>query len=309
MKTHELLDKDHLVVFGPNGAGKTTLLRLLAGTLRGGSAIAAGYLPQRPAALRGSVRRNLELGLADSDDKQRAHALATELGLAGLLDASARSLSGGERQRMALARTLARSEATMLLDEPLAAIGLADRGAVAATIGKALEGKSALIVTHDRQTAAALGDRVAVLIDGTIRQVGPPSKVFALPDDEVVAGALGIANVMTGEVMDSEGGLVSLRVGPLEVWGGGDPQASGRALFGAETVTLYAGDRPDSGSARNSWSGTVTQIVPVGQLVEVLVDCGPTVVALVTPGALDGLGVAVGDLASVAVKATAIRIL
>ncbi len=308
MKTHELLDKDHLVVFGPNGAGKTTLLRLLAGTLRGGPAIAAGYLPQRPAALRGSVRRNLELGLAD-DDERRAHTLAAELGVAELLDASARSLSGGERQRMALARTLARSESTMLLDEPLAAIGLAERGAVAATIGRALEGKSAVIVTHDRQTAAALGDRVAVLIDGTIRQVGPPSEVFALPDDEVVAGALGIANVMAGEVTDSDGGLVALKVGPLEVWGVGDPQASGRALFGAETVTLYAGDHPDSGSARNSWSGTVTQIVPVGQLVEVLVDCGPTVVALVTPGALDGLGIAVGDLASVAVKATAIRIL
>lgn len=305
---HDLLDGDHLVIFGPNGSGKTTLLRLLAGTLAGDSAIAAGYLPQRPVALRGSVRRNLELGL-DDDNKRRAHVLAAELGVAELLDNPARTLSGGERQRMALARTLARPESTMLLDEPLAAIGLADRGAVAATIARALEGKSAVIVTHDRQTAAALGDRVAVLIDGTVRQVGPPAEVFALPDDDVVAGALGIANVMAGQVMDADGALVALKVGPLVVWGVGDAKASGRAVFGAETVTLYAGDHPNSGSARNSWSGTVSKIRPVGQLLEVLVDCGPTVVALVTPGALAGLDLRAGDAASVAVKATAVRIL
>jgi molybdopterin-binding protein len=197
----------------------------------------------------------------------------------------------------------------MLLDEPLAAIGLADRGTVAAAIGRALEGRSAIIVTHDRQTAAALGDRVAVLIDGAIRQIGLPSEVFALPDDDAVAAALGIANVMTGEVMETDGALVALKVGPLVVWGIGDPQASGRALFGAETVTLYAGDRPDSGSARNTWPGTVAEIRPEGYLVEVLVDCGPTVVALVTPGAVAGLNLRAGDAATVAVKATAVRIL
>jgi molybdopterin-binding protein len=299
---------DRLVILGPNGAGKTTLLRRLAGTLPGGPALAAAYMPQRPVALRGSARRNLELGL-DGEARQRAHALAAELGLGDLLQAPARSLSGGERQRLALARTLARPETTVLLDEPLAGVGLADRSVVAAIIGRALQGRSAVIVTHDRQTAAALGDRLAVLIDGAIRQIGSPTDVFSLPEDNEVAAALGVANVLTGEVMDSDGVLVALKVGPLVVWGVGDPRASGRALFGAETVTVFTGEQHTTSSARNNWSGTVVEIRPVGHLLEVLVDCGPTVVALVTPGGLAGLGLTRGDAVAVAVKATAVRIL
>jgi molybdopterin-binding protein len=304
----EIDSGEHLVVLGPNGAGKTTLLRRLAGTLGGGPAVANTYLPQRPAALRGSARRNLELGL-DESARRRAQDLAVELGIDGLLGASARSLSGGERQRLALARTLARAEPTVLLDEPLAGIGLADRPVVGAVVDRAIEGRTAVIVSHDRQTAAALGDRVAVLIDGSIRQLGSPAEVFALPADNDVATALGIANVMTGEVMDTDDALIALKVGALVVWGVGDPNATGRALFGAETVTLFADDHPQAGSARNAWSGKVTDIRPVGHLLEVLVDCGPIVVALVTPGAMAGLGLGVGDSAGVAVKATAVRIL
>jgi len=304
----ELAPGEALVVLGPNGAGKTTLLRRLAGTLPGGPAFDAAYLPQRPVALRGTTRRNLGLGLNEVEI-QRASVLSGELGIDALLDTPARSLSGGERQRMALARTLASDGEIVLLDEPLAPIDLADQGPVAAVIKRALDGRTAIVVTHDRQTAASLGDRVAVLVDGLIHQLGPPGEVLALPADEEVAAALGISNVMAGDVIEVDRGLVALDVGGLMVWGIGGPEPVGRALFGAEAVTVYAGHHPDVGSARNTWPGTVAEIRQVGHLVELLIDCGTLVAALVTPGAMVGLDLRTGDAATVAVKATAVRIL
>ena len=97
--------------------------------------------------------------------------------------APARGLSGGERQRLALARTLARPESVVLLDEPLSAIDARDRPMVAASILSALDGRTAMIVTHDRNEAAMLGDQMAVLVAGRVHQVGPVGDVLRLPAD------------------------------------------------------------------------------------------------------------------------------
>ena len=306
----ELRQGERLVLSGPNGSGKTTTLRLLAGTLAGGPNIEAAYLPQRPIAFRGSAGWNLTLGL-DEEAKRSALRLADELGVAHLLGRPARRLSGGERQRLALARVLARPEKIVFLDEPVAAVDISDRAAVASLVNGALGDKSAIIVTHDRDIAAAVGDRIAVMVEGRIRQVGTPEEVFSQPADELVAGALGIGNVLDGEVMEVDGPLVALKVGPLVVWGLGEGSAgaNARAIFGAEAVTVYAGASHDGGSARNTWEGVVSEVRPTGRLIEVLIDCGPRVAALVTPGAMDALGLTTGSQATVAVKATAVRIL
>ncbi len=197
----------------------------------------------------------------------------------------------------------------MLLDEPLAAIDLADRRRVAAVIDRSLAGRTAVVVTHDRETAAALGDRVAVLTDGSIRQVASPAEVFALPASAEVVEAVGVANVLRGEIVETDGTLTALAVGPLVVWGMGEGDGIGRAVFGGEAVTVFAGPGDHSSSARNTWTGTVTDVRTVGSLVELVVDCGATVVALVTPGAIASLGLAAGDQATLAVKATAVSIL
>jgi molybdopterin-binding protein len=304
----EVEDGENLVVFGPNGAGKSTLLRLLAGTLPGGQPIDASYLPQRAVALRGSGRRNLLLGLGKVE-AAKALELAAAMGIDGALSRPARSLSGGERQRLAISRALATDAATVLLDEPMAPIDAADRQRVIAVVKEQLARRTAVIVTHEHRTAAALGDRVAVLVDGGVHQVAPPSVAFALPGSEAAAAAIGISNVIDGEVMEVGDGLVALEAGPLVVWGMGTDPAVGRAVFGAEAVTVFAGDHPDAGSARNTWAGTVTEIRQVGTLVELVVDCGPTIVAMVTPGALTGLGTGPGDPVTLAVKATGVAIL
>ncbi len=300
-----------LVIFGPNGAGKTTLLRMLAGILPGRPPAETAYLPQHSHMFRGSAGWNLSLGL-DAEQTVWARTLADRFGVDPevYLD-PARALSGGERQRLSLARTLARPEPWVLLDEPLAALDVADRMAVAGALVDSLAGKGAIIVTHDREEAAVLGKRLAVMVGGTFLQEGPVAEVFSLPVDDRVARAVGVANVLDGVADGIEGPLCSIRVGPVRVWGLGDLEegAPARVLFGAEAVTLFSGHDATSGSARNRWPGTVTALRETGRLIEVIVDAGSQIVALITPGSQEALGLAPGAPVILTVKATAVRVI
>jgi molybdopterin-binding protein len=302
---------ERLVVFGPNGAGKTTLMRVLAGVLPGGPALAAAYQPQHPHVFRGTAGWNLGLGL-DPEQAARARTLADRFGLnPQRYRGPARALSGGERQRLCLARTLARPEPWVLLDEPLAALDVADRMAVAAALVGSLHGKGAIIVTHDREEAAVLGERVAVMVGGKFLQEGPVAKVFSLPTDERVARAVGIANVLDGTTTGGEGPLCVLSVGPLQVWGLGDlaPGVPARVLFGAEAVTLFPGHEATAGSARNRWSGKIVDVRETGRLIEVIVDTGSPIAALITPGSREALQLTPGQSVTLTVKATAVRVI
>ncbi len=300
-----------LVVFGPNGAGKTTLLRMLAGILPGYPPTDTAYQPQHTHMFRGSAGWNLSLGL-DVEQTVWARTLADRFGVnPAVYLGPARALSGGERQRLSLARTLARPEPWVLLDEPLAALDVADRMAVAAALVDSLAGKGAIIVTHDREEAAVLGDRVAVMVGGTILQEGPVAEVFSLPADDRVARAVGVANVLDGVAGVGDGPLCSVGVGSLHVWGLGDVEdgAKARVLFGAEAVTLFPGHEAAAGSARNRWFGTVSVLRETGRLVEVIVDAGHPIAALITPGSREALQLTAGSPVTLTVKATAVSVI
>ncbi len=300
-----------LVIFGPNGAGKTTLLRLLGGRLPGADSLPASYLPQFPYLFRGTAGWNLGLGL-DAESAAWARTLVERFGLdPAALSAPARRLSGGERQRLALARALARREPWVLLDEPLSAVDLADRMHVAGALVEALAGRGAVIVTHDREEAAVLGEQMAVMIEGSILQIGSVSEVFALPADDRVARAVGIGNVLAGSAVRAADPLCAVDVEGIRIWGMGDPdeRRGAKAMFGAEAVTLFSGADAPTGSARNHWSGEVLELRPAGRLVEVLVDAGPHIAALITPGALETLSLQPGSKVTLAVKATAVRVI
>lgn len=299
---------EKLVLFGPNGAGKTTALRLMAGTLGPHSALpVSAYLPQRPYMFRGSARHNLLLGLGRSE-AERAEHLAGRLGLSEKLEDPAAGLSGGERQRLSLARTLARSARLALLDEPLSAIDVRNRDRVASIIAEALAGVPAVIVTHDRDVVAALADRAAVMIDGAVRQIGPVDEVFTLPAGDDIAAAVGLGNVLSGVVVGVEEPLVEVDVDGVRIWGFGtqEPGTPVKVLFGAETVTVNTSRTPST-SARNVWSGDVAAVRRVGRLVELVVDVGPRVVALITPGSLDALDIVEGRRVELSLKATAVH--
>ena len=301
----ELVPGVTTVVFGPNGAGKTTLLRELVSEL-----VDVSYLPQHPYLFRGLAGTNLGLGLTD-EECGLAGQYARRFGLGEFLSQPARIASGGERARLGLARTLARSDDTVLLDEPLAAIDLAERPAIAATIRHALRGRTAVIVTHELEQVVALGDRLAIMIDGHVVQQGAVEAVMAHPVSEAVARTIGVTNVYEGSVASVGSATVTVQAGPVHMVGTGDaePGAAVRVLIPAETVTLLDPDRgPTTGSSRNRWSGVISAMEPVGRLTDVIVDVGVPLRALVTPGSVDELGLEVGGNVVAAVKASSVRV-
>ncbi|HSB36185.1 MAG TPA: ATP-binding cassette domain-containing protein, partial [Thermoanaerobaculia bacterium] len=217
------------VLFGPSGAGKTTILRCLAGlevpdegTIRLGAetwfdadarvnrppqARRVGFLFQDHALFPHlTVAGNVAFGLAGLPRAECARRVADGLsfvGLSALADRRPRELSGGESQRVALARALARRPALLLLDEPLSALDsplrIRLRGELR-TLLTSLEIPS-VVVTHDRAEALALGDRVAVVAEGGVRQTGPVDEVFSRPTDVGVARVTGVECVLPGRVV------------------------------------------------------------------------------------------------------------
>ncbi len=296
---------ERLVLFGPNGSGKTTALRLMAGTIGSERRSGVAYLPQRPYLFRGTGRSNLELGL-DTAQSEAAAALAVDLGVAERLDGAARSLSGGERMRIALARTLASDAGVVLLDEPLAPLDLRDRERTAGIIAGALCGRSAVIVSHDRASAAILGDTLAVMVDGTIRQRGPTGEVFTMPIDDVVAEVVGVSNMLVGTVVGGDDTVSEVSwLDSIIVAAGPHPVGERvKVLFGGEVVAVHR-DRPDGSSPRNVFRGTITEIRTVGRLLEVVVDCGAPIAALITPGSFETLELEAGSKVFLSVKAVA----
>jgi thiamine transport system ATP-binding protein len=208
----EVRDGETLVLLGPSGSGKTLLLETVAGFHdHEGSVRADGRdLTDVPPERRGfgfvfqdyalfphmSVRENVRFGEPYRPDHRDADGLLDALDVAGLADRYPETLSGGERQRVALARSLYTSPRTMLLDEPLSALDAPTRRSLRADVADALADVTALYVTHDRTTARALADRIAVMNDGRIRQLGPPEDVFERPTSPFVARFTG-ANVVS----------------------------------------------------------------------------------------------------------------
>ena len=220
-------------MLGPSGCGKTTLLRAIAGlqpTRRGPVAARRRDLAGVPPHRRGfglmfqdhalfphrDVAGNVAFGLRMRGRLARAIAARVDellelVGLAGFERRSVGSLSGGEQQRVALARALAPEPRLLLLDEPL---GVARPPAARSAPRRSRPlfdelGSTAIYVTHDQTEAFTLGDRVAVMRDGRVVQVGTPDELWAHPDDAVIARFLGLANVEGGEVIRPE--AVSVR--------------------------------------------------------------------------------------------------
>ncbi|MGH3458560.1 ABC transporter ATP-binding protein [Aeromicrobium sp.] len=215
---------EHLSVLGPNGAGKSTLLRLLAAvesphsgdvtvdavsTQRGGVGLRrrVAYATQRPGLLTTSVRRNVELPLRWRKVPRAlrgeiAFAALERLNVAHLADRPAGALSGGEQQRVSLARALAIDPAVLLLDEPAAGLDAQSRSAFFADLEQALADRTTTVVqvSHRAEEALRLADRVVVLVDGRVRQVGSPDVLNRFPADASVAALVGYENLIDAYV-------------------------------------------------------------------------------------------------------------
>ena len=211
----EIQDEEFLVLVGPSGCGKTTALRMIAGleeisegTLKIGDRVVNDLAPKdRDVAMvfqsyalypHMTVRDNLAFGLKlrkvpKAEINKRVGEAARIIELTNLLDRKPKQLSGGQRQRVALGRAIVREPAVFLMDEPLSNLDAKLRVQTRAEIAQ-LQRKlktTVVYVTHDQVEAMTMGNRIAVMNNGLLQQVGPPQELYEHPINKFVAGFIG----------------------------------------------------------------------------------------------------------------------
>jgi molybdate transport system ATP-binding protein len=328
------------VLFGPSGAGKTTILRAIAGldpleaghirlgdeSWNEGTRVTLparrrkiGYLFQDHALFPHlSVRANVGFGLRRS--AQRDGDVQRALGIANathLEKTKVPDLSGGEAQRVALARALAADPQLLLLDEPLSALDGPTRASMRTDLRTLFvhQRLPAIVVTHDRAEALALGDYIYVLVDGRVRQHGSPAEVFDRPADPVVARVLGVETATEGVVAGVRSGVIDVAIGDQHV------SASVRedldvhtgdvvlVCIRAEDIALSVGADHARTSQRNRLTATVEAIAMDGPLVRVDLDAGFGLTAYITRPALEDLDLAAGSPVEAMFKSQAVHII
>jgi molybdate transport system ATP-binding protein len=214
---------------------------------------------------------------------------------------------------VAVARALAPDPQLLLLDEPFASLDAPTRLRLRREVRALLQttGTPAILVTHDRGEALAMGDAVAVVIGGRVRQVGPVSDVFSRPVDAAVAEALGIEAVLPAHVVASSGGVIEVAVGGVVLHvAEREPIAAGSGVYAcirAEDVTLETRSA-GLASTRNHLAGTVVAIASEGPIERVSLDCGFALDALITRRSREELQLTPGAHVTAAIKATSVHL-
>jgi len=328
--TFDVQDGEYFILLGPTGAGKTVLLESLAGIqgIRGGeiringknvnslsiTERKIGFAFQKYTLHRHlPVRDNISFGLMWRYRKQRDIDEAVDrvielLGLQSLLNKRPWALSGGESQKICLARAIAVRPDLLLLDEPLGSVDLEAREITERELKNAHNrlGLTTIHVTHDFEEAIALGDRVAVMIDGTIAQIGAPEQVFRHPNSEPVARFLMTRNIYAGEVQDGTGGegLFSMDGSRLSV---------NTPLRGARHASIRPEDiiistRSAGANTANSLSGTISRISDRGTIVYVWVDVPPEFICLLLRPSFKELDLTEGQRVQITFEAASVNV-
>jgi spermidine/putrescine transport system ATP-binding protein len=286
-------------LLGPSGCGKTTTLRLIAGFERPdeGQILLDGVdMVQTPPHKRNvntvfqnyalfphlTVAENVAFGLrykdvSKQDAKKRVSDALELVRLQGLERRRPSQLSGGQQQRVALARALILNPAVLLLDEPLGALDAKLRKALQIEL-KALQeeiGITFIYVTHDQEEALTMSDRLAVMSNGRVEQIGSPSDVYEEPTTAYVADFLGVSNLMDATAGGADaGGRGKVKLGEFElVAGHGDTDARGdcKIVIRPERVQLEETGR----TGENRVPGMVERVVYVGSIMQVIVHLAP----------------------------------
>ncbi len=331
------------VLFGPSGSGKSTTLRCLAGlerpdwgVIRFGDEIwfdaerniflppqrrRIGYLFQDYALFPHlTAEQNIAYGLGKlsaAARRQRIEEITALLGLVGLEHRYPRQLSGGQQQRVALARTLVCRPRLLLLDEPLSALDAPTREQLRRQLRHWLIELqiSALLVTHDRIEALALGDYLALFHSGEVCQSGPVQEVFSAPADLNVARIVGVDTIEQGRIVKVSDGLATIAIGQKQLVAlapaadNGGIETEVYVCIHAEDVTLESGADLPHTSARNRLVGRVRSLDREGPIVRVSLDCGFPLKALITNQACQSMALQEQGEVVALIKATAIHVI
>lgn len=323
-----------LAVFGPNGAGKSTLLRVLsmlepptsgvvefrgATGARAASAMreASGVVFQKPYFWRETVAYNVGLGLklrgvSRADSHRRVVDVCRQLRIDELLSQPVTSLSGGQTQRVSLARALVLEPEILFLDEPTANLDADSRADLRDDLERVVRERAASVfmITHDRNEALYLADRVGVLRDGRLVQIGTPTDIYENPADPYTARLTGAEFSIFGRVLERAERTLTVDVAGTELraLGSADPGDTVKIAYRPEDLVLGPPDvtGPDL-SIRNLVYATIRDRRDLGGLVRLRLDGPAPLVALVTAEAAEQLDLVPGKRTSVRIKATALH--
>jgi spermidine/putrescine transport system ATP-binding protein len=285
-------------LLGPSGCGKTTTLRMIAGFERPteGQVVLDGVdVVTTPPHKRNvntvfqnyalfphlNVERNVAFGLkyqqvSKAEAAERVGRALELVRLEGYQKRRPNQLSGGQQQRVALARALILNPSVLLLDEPLGALDAKLRKALQIEL-KAIQeevGITFVYVTHDQEEALTMSDRLAVMSNGRVEQIGPPEEVYEEPSTAYVADFLGVSNLMDATAHGSTQDGCRVRLGEFDlVAAKGEPDAVGdvKISIRPERVDL----QPSGAAGPNRIPGMVERIVYVGSMMQVIVNLAP----------------------------------
>ena len=293
-----IYEREFFALLGPSGCGKTTLMRMLAGFEQpdaGRIFLADRDIQNDPPHRRPvhmmfqayalfphlSVAQNIAFGLRQqktpkAEIAQRVEEMLALVRLEGLGKRRIDQLSGGQRQRVALARAIAPRPRILLLDEPMAALDKKLREETQFEL-MALQqqlGMTFMIVTHDQDEAMVVADRIAVMREGKIAQVGRPAEVYEAPADRYVAGFIGDINLFEGRVAASDGGRVRLISddGTFEADGAGPVGETAWVAVRPEKIVVHAEPQPDG---VNTIAGRILDYGYLGDWTTYLVETAP----------------------------------
>jgi len=321
---------EYFIILGPTGAGKTVLLESIAGLYPAKSGeiwLRGKEVTQLEPEKRSisivyqdhalfphlSVKDNIVFGLKlRKRTRQETEAaldwVAKLLGISHLLERKPNTLSGGERQKVALARALSIKPQVLLLDEPLSTLDPETREGVQKEL-RQLHNRlkvTTIHVTHDFEEAIALGDHIAVLGKGCIKQVGTPEQIFHQPNSEFVARFAMARNIFAGEVIDRGDGNTIFYTEDAELVVVTDLR--GRLHASVRPEDILISPEPLHSSARNSFCGTITHIVDRGSTLYLTVNLPPDFICLVTRRSFEEMGLAVERKVHIIFKASAVHI-
>lgn len=323
---------DYFIILGKSGAGKSLILEMIAGLVmpdngrifRDGRDIS--YLPIQKRNIgivfqdnalfpHMTVKDNLLYPLScarlrKESKRNLIKKMASELEIDHLLNRNPESLSGGEKRRVALARTLVLKPDILLLDEPLVSLDAQMRGGIRSLLRKIHKaGQTIIHVTHDYEETLSLADKIAVLNNGIIVQQGSPAEVFRHPGSPFVASFIGIKNFFPVDkvIFDKD------HSNPFAVLTNGIkiklPESStvtqGNVIIRGEDIILTK--TPQETSATNCFKGTVSEIMGSQHGIEVQVDIGITLTALISSASREKLKINEGDEIYSMFKAAAVR--
>ncbi len=327
---------EFLVLIGPTGAGKTTLIKLLdllekpsAGTITYDSAVIGlsererliarrrmAFVQQKPLPFNMNVFDNVAAGLRwrgvrMAEIKPKVKAILERVGLGDKLLQNARTLSGGEMQRVAIARSIVSDPEVLFLDEPTANLDPVSSLKIEEVLGQIIRESRTTVVmsTHDMSQGQRLAQRIGVMIEGHLLQIGQPAAIFTNPESQKVAQFVGMDNIWPGTVEELSEGILHIRINErlVEVTGLFQPGEAVNVLIRPEELTLTKS--PEISNSANTFKGKVVSLGYQGPLVRVQLDCGFPVLSVITRRSLVELELIPGSEIYASFKSSAAKVI